>query len=193
MKYLSLDIEATGLEPHDLIIELAFVPFDTSTKKIEHQMGKHFYIKCPSFDELKPKLNEWVIEHNKELIEKAHTQGLATKEVKEEWEKYLKSPDVVNYFNKEKIILFGKSMNSIDLPFIKRDFGDKFFDQYFSHKILDMSSIAFSLIDLGLLPQDAHSSSNLMAQFQMGEVAHTALEDAVNMAKIYLSMIEKYR
>ena len=42
MKYLSFDLEATGLEEDALIIEFAMVPFCTSTKKIEESLSKHF-------------------------------------------------------------------------------------------------------------------------------------------------------
>ena len=35
MKFLSIDLEATGLEQHDLIIELAIVPIDTCNKTVE--------------------------------------------------------------------------------------------------------------------------------------------------------------
>ena len=77
MKYLSFDIEATGLEENAHIIEFGMVPFDTETGTIDHSLAKHFFIKCPSYEELEPNLNEWVKKHNKELIQTAHSTGIS--------------------------------------------------------------------------------------------------------------------
>ena len=60
MKYLSIDIEATGLDEDCLVIEFAMIPFDSKTKEIADQYAKSFYVQCPAFEDLKPKLNPWV-------------------------------------------------------------------------------------------------------------------------------------
>ncbi|MBT6326324.1 MAG: hypothetical protein HOJ35_10175, partial [Bdellovibrionales bacterium] len=39
-------------------------------------------------------------------------------------------------------------------------------------------------------PDDCISGSSLTNYFGMGDVAHTALEDAVNTAQLYLNMTE---
>lgn len=191
MKYLSFDIEATGLEEHDLIIEFAMVPFCSATKSINESLKKHFYIKCPAFEELKPKLNEWVIQNNKTLIEKAHTQGISLTLFKDELIKYLSSKEVIDYFNNKKITLFGKSMSAIDLPFLNRDLGYDFMRQYFNHRQLDLSCVAYALIDMKVIPSECESGSKLMNYLEMGEVAHTALEDAINTAKMYFKLMDK--
>ena len=54
MKYLSLDLEATGLNENDVIIEFGVVPFCSETAKIENDLSFHTFIQCQSFDELKP-------------------------------------------------------------------------------------------------------------------------------------------
>ncbi|MCO4795061.1 MAG: hypothetical protein KC493_15195 [Bacteriovoracaceae bacterium] len=193
MKYLSFDIEATGLAENDLIIEYAMVPFCSETKKLEDSLSKHFYVSCPSFDELKPRLDQWVIDHNKELIDKAHSEGISLINFKAEMENYLSSPEVTEYFKDEplkKIVLFGKSMNAIDLPFLNRDLGWDFMRKYFHHQVLDLSSIVIGLVDMGKLPKECLSGSGLMNHLQMGEVCHTALEDAVNTAKMYFKILE---
>lgn len=192
MKYLSFDLEATGLDSKDLIIEFAMVPFCTKEKKLQTKLEKHFYIKCPSFENLKPQLSDWVIEHNKDLIEKAHQEGLELKIFKKELEAYLCSKVVQDYFDHEKITLFGKSMSAIDLPFLTRDLGWDWMRKYFVHRQLDLSSVAYNLVDLGFLPSKCISGSELMNYMGMGEVAHTALEDAKNTAKIYLKLLEKF-
>lgn len=193
MKYLSFDIEATGLEEHDLIIEFAMVPFCTSTMTINENLKKHLYIKCPSFEELKPKLNEWVIQNNKTLIEKAHSNGVSLEVFKEEFTNYLTSTEVKEYFEGKKITLFGKSMSAIDLPFLNRDLGFEFMRQYFNHRQLDLSGVAYALIDMQIIPAECESGSKLMKYLEMGEVAHTALEDAVNTAKMYFKLLEKVK
>lgn len=190
MKYLSFDIEATGLEEHDLIIEFAMVPFCTQTQKINEDLKKHFFIKCPSFEELKPKLNQWVIDHNKELIDKAHNEGIEIEKFKEELINYLDSDEVKDYFNNERITLFGKSMSAIDLPFMNRDLGWDFMRKYFNHRQLDLSSVAYTLIDMQHIPAECESGSKLMDFLGMGEVAHTALEDAINTALMYFKLMD---
>ncbi|MBH49077.1 MAG: hypothetical protein CME71_12990 [Halobacteriovorax sp.] len=196
MRYLSFDIEATGLAEDDLIIEFAMVPFDTATDSIPLTMAKHFYIKCPSFESMKHKLDPWVIEHNKSLIEKAHSDGISIEEFKQELSAYTKQPEISEYFKdspKGKIVLFGKSMNAIDLPFMNRDLGWNFMRDHFHHQVNDLSSVAFSLIDMGLIPKDCATGSGMMKFLGMGDVAHTALEDAVNTARMYLDLLAKLK
>jgi len=195
MRYLSIDIEATGLNENDFIIEFGMIPFCTDQRKVEESLARNFYIKCPSFESLKPNLAPWVIEHNEKLINKAHNFGIHIDSFKDELETYLISKEVKNYFkneNKEKIILFGKSMSAIDLPFLNRDLGWNFMRKYFHHRNLDLSSTANTLIDLKYLPNECSSGSYLMKHLGMGDVKHTALEDAKNTALMYLKLIEIY-
>lgn len=192
MKYLSFDIEATGLEEHDKIIEFAMVPFDTEAG-IAHELSFHTFVQCPSFEELKPQLNQWVIDNNKELIEKAHSEGISIPDFKQILEDYFASAEVKAYFGDEKIVLFGKSMNAIDLPFLNRDLGWDWMRKYFHHRVNDLSSSNLALIDMGLLPLGSDSGSKLMNYLGMGEVAHTALEDAINTAIMYLKILEKVK
>lgn len=195
MRYLSIDIEATGLAENDFIIEFGMVPFCTESKKVEESLARNYYIKCPSFEELKPRLDKWVIEHNEMLIHKAHVTGLHMDSFKDELETYLISREVKSYFKNdrnEKIILFGKSMSAIDLPFLTRDLSWEFMRKYFHHRNLDLSSTANTLIDLKFIPQECSSGSQLMKFLGMGEVKHTALEDAKNTALMYLKLLEMF-
>ncbi len=191
MKLLSLDIEATGLDANCYMIEIALVPFSTATKTIAKDLSFHNFVQCPPFETLKPNLDPWVIEHNKGIIEYAAQYGDNHGNLKKKLHDYLNSPTIKNYFSGEKITLFGKSMNAIDLPFLNRDLGWDFMRKYFNHKVMDLSSVAFAFIDLNFLPPLGHSGSELMKLMKMGEVAHTAMEDACNTAEMYLMMLEK--
>ena len=101
------------------------VPVCSDTKTVHKELGYHSYIKCPSFKELKPGLDEWVIENNESLINKAHSQGTSISNFKSELIKYLELSEVKTYFNlpEQKITILGKSLNAIDLPFLNRDLG----------------------------------------------------------------------
>lgn len=192
MKYLSIDLEATGLGEQCQIIEFAMIPFDTQFRRLEEGLARSVYIHCPSFEDLKPNLDPWVREHNEKIIRKANSEGLMLSEFKEFLQKYLESREVREYFGGQKIVLFGKSMSAIDLPFLSRDLGWEFMRKYFHHRNLDLSGLSYGLIDLGMLPQGMDSGTNLMNHFGMGEVAHTALEDAKNTAIMYLKLLDKF-
>jgi DNA polymerase-3 subunit epsilon len=192
MKYLSIDIEATGLAENCQIIEFAMIPFDTQFRRLEDSLARSVYIHCPSFEDLKPTLDPWVQEHNEKIIRKAHQDGLMLSEFKNFLKTYLESPEVRAYFGPGKIVLFGKSMSAIDLPFLTRDLGWEFMRKYFHHRNMDLSGFGYGLIDMNILPQGMDSGTNLMNHLGMGEVAHTALEDAKNTAIMYLKLLDKY-
>jgi len=193
MRYLSFDLEATGLEEDALIIEFAMVPFDSDTNVIEYSLERQYYIQCPSFDELKPKLSPWVVEHNEQLIRQAHSKGIPMAKFKQELENYLEDQRVRDFFGNDKIKLFGKSMSGIDLPFMNRDLGWEWMNKYFHHRNLDLSCYCMGLIDMGLLEPGMDSGNYLMKYFDMGEVSHTALEDAINTIKVYLKLLKKFK
>ncbi|MBT4790592.1 MAG: hypothetical protein HON90_03395 [Halobacteriovoraceae bacterium] len=190
MRYLSFDLEATGLEEDAKIIEFGMVPFDAETKTINTKLKKHFYVQCPSYEKLEPNLNEWVKKHNKELIQKAHNEGIDLENFKEQLEKYFESNEVKEYFGNKPVVLFGKSMSAIDLPFMTRDLGWEWMNKYFHHRNLDLSCFTMGMIDMGKLASGMDSGSNLMTYLEMGDVCHTALEDAINTAKMYLKILE---
>lgn len=191
MKYLSIDIEATGLKENDLIIEFAMVPICSASRTIRKDWSYHRYIKCPSFSELEPSLDEWVILHNRDLINKAHTSGISIGQFKQQIQEYTDQEFIRNFFNlsKEKITLLGKSMNAIDLPFLNRDLGWDFMRKIFNHQILDVSSVVLNKIDQGNLPPECKSGSKLSNYLNLGEVGHTALEDAIQAAEIYFRLL----
>jgi DNA polymerase-3 subunit epsilon len=62
--------------------------------------------------------------------------------------------------------------------------------KHFHHRNLDLSSPATTMIDLKYIPPECSSGSKLMSYLGMGEVKHTALEDAKNTALMYLKLLE---
>ncbi len=192
MRYLSIDIEATGLDANDYMIEFAMVPFDTKARSIEHSLAKRWVVKCPVWETLLPKLNPWVVEHNEKIIKEAALNGLAMETFKSELTFILRGAQYRNYFDSQKIVLFGKSMNAIDLPFLNRDLGWEWMREHFSHRVLDFSSVTYAAMDMNLLPAGCESGSFLMNYLGLGLVAHFALEDAVNTAKMYFKVLDLY-
>lgn len=190
MRYLSIDLEATGLEEHDLIIEFAAIPIDTDKKEVNEELSYHSLVKCPSFAELKPKLNPWVVTNNKELIQLAHNQGSELSQFKKSFENYIESVQVQEYFYHDKIVLFGKSVNAIDLPFMTRDLSWEFMRKHFSHRVNDLSSFVYNLIDAKIIPEKCISGGEMNQFLNMGEVAHTAMEDAKNTALAYFDLLD---
>lgn len=196
-KYLSVDTEATGLEEGCYLIQVALVPIDVEKKIIEEKLGKETLVQCPSFEELKPNLNEWVLAHNEILIKEAHKKGL-TKEDFQEWlANYLDSHEVREFFGKDekgkynKPVLFGKSLSALDIPLLTRYAGRKFMEAYFHHHTLDITCVAKALVDVGKLPPGFESTSKIIKHFGIREDArHTALSDAIDMANVYFKLLE---
>tara|TARA_B100001971_G_C18268046_1_gene596666 strand:+ start:105020 stop:105604 length:585 start_codon:yes stop_codon:yes gene_type:complete len=192
MRYLSFDLEATGLEENAYIIEFAMVPIDAKERVIKEELGKQFFVKCPSYEELEPNLNPWVKENNKELIIKAHNEGVSIEDFKQILEDYLAQKEIKEFFNNQRAVLFGKSISAIDLPFMNRDLGWEWMNKHFHHRNLDLSCYTMGLIDMGLLEKGMDSGAKLMEHLGLGDVSHTALEDAVNTAKMYFMLLDKY-
>jgi|688.fasta_scaffold96078_2 oligoribonuclease (3'-5' exoribonuclease) len=190
-RYLSLDTEATGLEVDCYLIQVALVPVDGTSKTLLSEWGKEVLIQCPSFEELKPKLNPWVLEHNEELIRKAHKDGIPPAAFKKWVEDYLNSPEIKKYFQNERPTLLGKSMSALDIPVLTRYLGKEFMEKYFHHQTLDLTCIARFLVDVGHLPKGFHSTTKLLQHFKIRHKAeHTALSDAVDMAHVYFHLID---
>lgn len=190
-RYLSLDTEATGLEVDCYLIQVALVPIDGSTKSVLSQWGKEVLIQCPSFEELKPKLNPWVLEHNEELIREAHAKGISPAAFKKWVEDYLDNPEIKSFFKEEKPTLLGKSMSALDIPVLTRYLGKDFMEKYFHHHTLDLTCVARFLVDVGKLPKGHHSTTKLLQYFKIRQNAeHTALSDATDMAQVYFHLID---
>ncbi len=189
--YLSIDTEATGLAEGNFLIQLALVPVDAKGKRVYEELGKETLVRCPSFEELEPKLDSWNKEHNTGLIKQAHEKGIPQDAVKSFITTYLKLPQITEIFKRDRPILLGKSLSALDIPLLKRYMGWALYDQTFHHHTLDVTCVARGLCDAGLLPDGCSSSSKLIKHFGIRDnVKHTALSDALDMAHIYLRLLD---
>lgn len=192
-RYLSLDTEATGLEIDCYLIQVALVPVDGDTKKVLAEKGKEVLIQCPSFEDLKPNLNSWVLEHNEELIRKAHAEGITLAAFKQWMMDYLNDPFMKEFFNKDRPTLLGKSMSALDIPALTRYLGKDFMEKNLHHHTLDLTCVARFLSDIGKLPSGCYTTSKLLKHFQIRQNAeHTALSDASDMGQVYFKLMELF-
>ena len=190
-QYLSIDTEASGLKEGNYMIQLAFVPVDAARRRVYHELGKEMLVKCPSFEELEPKLDAWNLEHNKDLIIKAHRDGVTGEMLKQIVRDYLASPEVTSIFNGKRPVILGKSLSALDIPMLKRYLGWDMYEKSFHHHTLDVTCVARAYVDAGVLPPGCESSSKLISHFGIRDnVNHTALSDAVDMAEIYLRLLD---
>lgn len=190
-KYLSIDTEATGLEEHCLLIQVAVVPVDGNKNLVAEDLGKEVLIQCPSFEELKPSLSEWVIQHNEGLIRKAHAEGITPAAFKQWMETYLNSEPIKTFFGGERPLLLGKSLSALDIPLLTKNLGKAFMDKYFHHHTLDITCVGRFLVDAGVLPPGHGSTTQLLKFFNIrAESKHTALSDALDMGQIYLKLVQ---
>lgn len=190
-KYISIDTEATGLEEDTHLIQLAFVPMDTETGTIALELGWETYIKCPSWEELLPRLNPWVIEHNEQLIKNAHSQGIEPTSLKSAVGAYMEKDAVRQFLGKDRPPFLGKSLSALDIPLMQRYLGRAFMDKYFHHHTLDVTCVSRSLVDSGVLPKGCESTTKLLNHFKIRDLSnHTALSDAHDMALVYLKLLE---
>lgn len=193
-KYLSLDTEATGLHEGTHLIQIAVIPVDGENNKILHELGRETYIRCPSFEELKPTLSQWVIDHNEGLIRDAHAKGIAPDQFGKWMTDYFNIPEVKKFFNGDRPILLGKSLSALDIPLLTRYLGRPYMEKNFHHHTLDITCVARFLVDAGMLPEGFQSTTKLLQYFKLkNESAHTALSDAIDMAQVYLAMLEKFK
>lgn len=188
---LSIDTEATGLEQDCHLIQFGCVPLDTEKRWVESDLGIELWIRCPSFEELRPSLNPWVVEHNEELIRKAHATGIPPETFKTAVQSYLDSRPIKNFFGKEKPIVLGKSLSALDIRLLQRYLGISFMQERFHHHTIDVTSVARYLVDSNVLPEGCERTSGIIKHLGIREEpSHTALNDATDMASVYIKLLE---
>lgn len=192
--YLSIDTEATGLREGNYLTQLAMVPLDTARGKVFPELGREWLVKCPSYEELEPKLDEWNRKHNRDLIIRASREGVAPEALPKLVSDYLTSPEVKAIFGEKRPVILGKSLSALDIPILKRYLGWDRYETLFHHHTLDVTCLTRGLVDAGVLPAGCESTTKLVQHFGIREEStHTALNDALDMATIYLKIVEILR
>jgi DNA polymerase-3 subunit epsilon len=202
VKILSFDTETLGLEnPFDSvnqIIEFGVVPatiiiddYQGVELEVDYVNSFHSLIKCPSFEELEPKLSQWVIDHNEYLIRKANLTGISDDSFLYELSVYF-SDMKRTHFDGEDLLFLGKSMQSLDAPIMTKHLGWSFMERWgLNRKKVDVQDVARFLIQQGKLPLESASSKTLVEYFGIkNDVNHTAIEDSIDMLKIYAELLK---
>jgi DNA polymerase III alpha subunit (gram-positive type) len=97
-------------------------------------------------------------------------------------------------FGSSRPVILGKSLSALDIQLLQRTFGEEFYQKHFHHHTVDVTCVARFLVDAGLLPPGCESTSQIVKHFGIRDVAsHTALNDASDMAQIYLKMLEQMK
>lgn len=102
---------------------------------------------------------------------------------------------------KKKFFAFDKAMLAgynvqFDLKFLRKLFSDdgKNIEDYFSHRLLDVSSVIKYLKDLEFIPQNLESSDDVFNYFGIKiEKRHTALGDSIGTLELYKKLLEIIR
>ena len=180
-KYLSLDIETTGLikERHD-ILSIGMIVVDTAT------VGKH-----PKLEDL-PSLH--IAINHEEVTGNLFAINMNQKLIKGILDGEVEDADVVRsyssagnkienfldeHFGKKRITVIGKNAGTFDIPFlvnkIDREFWDPGLRGRFAHRVLDIGSMYYNPNELNHVPNLKECKE--IAGID-GIVTHNALEDA---------------
>lgn len=199
----SFDLESSGLHAEvgqPYLLEFAFVPMDVNEGKVLQDQALHMYLKCPSIEKMKQegKISEFVL-NNDTLIrvaQKAHDTGVSIEEARRAIQKYLESFKNADKAEdtQAKATILAKSTGGLDRRLLGEVFGDYWIESLLSHQMIDITSNAFMIYHADLSIVDSKSPHKLVQQL-LGkeELAHTALQDAVDMGKVYLEIIKRLK
>lgn len=168
MKYISLDIETTGLDPvRCQVLEIALVWEDTDDiRPIEELPSFHCYVDHPEI-----RGNAYALQMNQKILQEiAAGKGVAAGNVSGLIQDFLTT---VSGSDTLRLTVAGKNVAGFDLPFL-RNGGLLQFDR-FLHRVIDPGSV-FVDWSKKCLP----SLGDLTGR----KVAHTALEDARDVIRI---------
>lgn len=166
MKYLSLDIETTGLVPekHE-ILEIGAVLFDTDS---EEPTGKEFHVRIIHYNDFNA--DPLALTMNSSLLREIYEDNLPSmtyEDAFKSFEEWLAKNAV------ERISVCGKNVGSFDVPFLKaKGFPT---EKWFDCRVLDPSILFWQPQIDKFLPgsQKLYSRAGIKT-----DVAHRALDDA---------------
>ena len=175
MKYISLDIETTGLNPDTCqILEVGAILEDTAKKRVRNQ--------CPSFHAILDHQiisgEPYALQLNQKLLNVISTKSLPFTKPKElacDFSEWLLSNGIT-----KPITVAGKNAVKLDIPFLDRLPGFNAWSK-FHHRVLDPSSLFVNFDADEYLPSSESCKSRAGIS---GPVVHTALDDAWDVIQI---------
>lgn len=180
-KLLVIDVETTGLDPQrHSILSLGLVVVESQFVT----QSKEILIK--SYGEIDPK----AMEVNKIDMEQHHKNALAPYDAVLELLRFLE--ENFDIWEEKKIVLAGHNV-SFDISFLKQlmQRANVDFSKFFSHRSIDIHSIAYFLYMAGELEQDEVTSDGLIKKYKIEvDGRHTALGDAMASASVLCNMVD---
>jgi len=178
-RILFIDTETGGLDPNTYsLLSIAFV------------LWKDFSI----IDQIEIPINDGIfnvekkaMEINKIDLEKHRIIALEPKEAIKKMKDFL----FKHFSRDQKITLAGHNIN-FDVNFLRMflEKNDEKFDNYFSHRFVDTSSILYYLYLAGKLKKRTISSDEAFKMFKIKvDNRHTALSDAIGTANLFTELI----
>lgn len=179
-RYISIDIETTGLDPETCqILEIGAV-IDDWVFPIKKLPTFHCYVQHPEYhgEPYALALNHKILK----ILAKCDCNCILQPfEVFERFNKWLQS----NCFQ-DRITIAGKNFGSFDLQFLKRLSSFQLITDYFCHRYIDPAMLYWEPnIDGSTLP---NLKKCLARAGMMDEVTHTAVEDA----RLVIKLIRHY-
>ncbi len=182
MKFLFVDTETGGLDPNRcsiLSVGLAVLSNEGLVGEIE------IAVREPEI-----KADKKALEINRIVLEEHAKTALGPKEAVEQILAFLKKwPDLFSSW--DRIVLFGHNV-FFDIEFLKRlfSFTDHKYEDVFSHRIVDTSSILRYLHLKGVFKEDISNLDAALDHFGINEFPrHQALKDAVLTAKLFQELL----
>jgi oligoribonuclease len=179
MKFVSIDIETTGLNPDtDDILEVGAVIGDfKSSVPVKDCPTFHCYILKGSY-----KGNPYALSMHPTILRRIATvekpyRYITPENFNSHFERFLVDNDIGYSDRSQTKVSFtpaGKNFAAFDLQFLNRHFK---FSDYFSvaHRVLDPAILYFDVENDTMLPNTSECMKRAGIE---GEVAHTAVEDA---------------
>ena len=181
-KYLFIDTETGGVNPDEAsLLSVGIVLWEDGKVLLE----KEYYVKQESYN-----VSATALTINNIDIRKLNNIGLLKNEIVQNIIRIIDE----NFVN-EKAIIAGHNIQ-FDIGFLKTLFSqvNENYNDYFSHRLIETSSIIRFLCDLKLLPKNIESSDKAFDYFNIRiKNRHSSLGDALGTVELYEKLMDVVR
>lgn len=180
MKLLFIDTETGGLDPDETsLLSVGMVVWNNG--KIENVI--EVYVKEPVL-----RVRPSALAINKIDLRKFNEIAISPEEA---WKKIQQFIYQNFGLHKGCVTLAGINVK-FDIEYIKKCFGKKSYNKWFSHRSIDLQSIIRFLYIKGILPEDISASVKAYKYFNInnGVVDHGALKDALCSVKLFEKLLD---